>query len=136
MTDHGFIPLGKFSSARDSILHFLCISDWANESDGHSEAPTGYFWRISNEAADVSMENTEFSSIMDEWLDFNQEVTDSPELRAELVGYFIVQGMDSGFVYVGSYSTEAAMLGVFKEMQTEFSAWDIDEYGDDGHRFE
>jgi len=133
MSDHGFIALGKFDSARDSILSYLCLADWAEESDGNTEAPTGYFSRISNEAADVSMENTEFNSIMAEWLDFNPEVTDSPELRSELVGHFIVQSMDSGFVYVGTYTTEEAMLTVFAEMQEEFSAWDVDENGDDGH---
>lgn len=129
--EHGYIPLGKFSSARDDILHFLCLSDWAEESDGNSEAPTGYFWRISNRAEDVNQSNTEFNSIMDEWLDFNKEVTDSPELRAELVGHFIVQGMDSGFVYVGTYSTEEAMMDVFTDMQNEFSKWDDEENGED-----
>ncbi len=134
MSDHGFIPLGKYSSARDSILHFLCISDWANESDGHSEAPTGYFWRISNEEFDVQGSNHEFGSVMEEWFEQNPEVTDSPELRSELVGHFIVQGMDSGFVYVGDYGSESEVKGVFEAMQTEFSVWDVDENGDDGHR--
>jgi hypothetical protein len=128
--EHGYIPLGKFSSARDDILHFLCLSDWAEDSDGNSEAPTGYFWRISNKAEDVQMENTEFSSIMDEWLAFNLEVTDSAELRSELVGHFIVQAMDSGFVYVGTYSTEEAMIEVFTDMQNEYSKWD-DQDADD-----
>lgn len=133
MSDHGYRSMGKFDSARDDILHFLCISDWANESDGNSEASTGYFWRISNRTNDVTDTNTEFNSILSEWLEMNPEVTDSPVLRSELVGHFIVQAMDSGFVYVGSYDTEAEAAGVFESMQTEFSAWDIDENGDDGH---
>jgi hypothetical protein len=124
MEDHGYHPLSKFSSARDDILHFLCISDWAEESDGNSEAPTGYFWRISNTDADVHQSNGEFSSVFAEWLEMNPEVTDSPELRSELVGHFIVQAMDSGFVYVGDYSTEEAMLEDFAEMQEEFGKWD------------
>lgn len=124
MTDHGFSPLGKFDSARDSILSYLCLADWANESTGNTEAPTGYFSRISNEAADVQMENTEFSSIMDEWLEFNSEVTDSPELRSELVGHFIVQSMDSGFVYVYKYDTEKEMLAEYQRLEDEFCKWD------------
>lgn len=124
MTDHGFSPLGKFDSARDSILSYLCLADWANESTGNTEAPTGYFSRISNEAADVQMENTEFSSIMDEWLEFNSEVTDSSELRSELVGHFIVQSMDSGFVYVYKYDTEKEMLAEYQRLEDEFCKWD------------
>lgn len=124
MSDHGFHSMGKFNSARDSILSYLCLADWANESTGNVEAPTGYFSRISNEAADVSMENTEFNSIMAEWLEYNSEVTDSPELRSELVGHFIVQSMDSGFVYVGKYDTEKALLEEFQNMENAYFEWD------------
>lgn len=124
MSDHGFSSLGKFDSARDSILSYLCLADWANESTGNVEAPTGYFSRISNEAADVQMENGEFNSIMAEWLEYNSEVTDSPELRSELVGHFIVQSMDSGFVYVYKYETEKEMLAAFQDLENEFFEWD------------
>jgi hypothetical protein len=124
MSDHGFSSLGKFDSARDSILSYLCLADWANESTGNVEAPTGYFSRISNTAEDVQMENGEFNSIMEEWLDYNSEVTDSPALRSELVGHFIVQSMDSGFVYVFKYETEKEMLAAYDEMEREFFEWD------------
>jgi len=129
MSDHGYVPLSKFSSARDDILHFLCLSDWAEESDGNSEAPTGYFWRISNKAEDVQQENTEFSSIMDEWLDYNPEVIDSAELRAELVGHFIVTAVDSGMVYVAKYSSEKELLEGYQILEEEFFKWD--EQGED-----
>jgi hypothetical protein len=124
MSDHGFSPLGKYDSARDSILSYLCLADWANESTGNVEAPTGYFSQITNFPADVQMENGEFSSIMEEWLEYNSEVTDSPELRAELVGHFIVQSMDSGFVYVYKYDTEKEMLEAYDAMEREFFEWD------------
>lgn len=124
MEDHGFHSMGKFDSARDSILSYLCLADWANESTGNVDSPIGYISRISNEAADVSMENTEFNSIMAEWLEYNSEVTDSPELRSELVGHFIVQSMDSGFVYVYKYDTEKELLEAYQEMENQFFEWD------------
>lgn len=122
--DHGYHPLGKFSAARDDILHFLCISDWANESSGNTESPSGYFWRISNEADDVSFNNGEFNSIMDEWSANNREVTDSEALRAELVGHFIVQGVDSGFVYVYAYDNEAEQREAYAALDEQYSQWD------------
>lgn len=124
MEDHGFKSMGKYSSARDSILSFLCVDGWANESTGNVEAPTGFFSRISNEPADVQQENTEFTSIMEQWLEQNPEVTDSPELRSELVGHYIVQSMDSGFVYVYKYETEREMLGAYNDMEREYFLWD------------
>ena len=124
MEDHGYHSLGKFSSARDDILSFLCLSDWAEESTGNVEAPTGYFSRISNTPEEVSMENGEFNSIMEEWLDFNQEVTDSEELRSELAGHFIVQSMDSGFVYVYKYDSEKEMLSAYDELEKQYVEWE------------
>lgn len=128
MSDHGFSSLGKFDSARDSILSFLCLADWAEESSGNTESPSGYFSRISNEAADVQMQNGEFNSIMAEWLEYNPEVTDSPELRDELVGDFIVQSVDSGFVYVYKYDNKAEMLEAFEALEEVYAEWD--EQGD------
>lgn len=124
MSDHGLHPLGKFSSARDSILHFLCISDWANESSGNTESPSGYFWRISNEEFDVQGSNHEFGSVMEDWFTDNPEVTDSPELRQDLVGHFIVQGVDSGMVYVYQYDSEAEMLEAYAALDEQYAAWD------------
>jgi hypothetical protein len=135
MTDHGFSPLGRFDSARDSILHFLCISDWAEESSGNTEAPSGYFWRISNAPGDVNLHNHEFNSVMEDWFAMNPEVTDSSELRFELVGDFIVQGVDSGFVYVYSYENKAEMMEAYAALEEQYAAWDDQEedgptYGD------
>lgn len=127
MSDHGFIALGKYSSARDSILHYMAISDWANASDGNVEAPTGYFWRISNTPADVQQGNTEFSSLLEEWLTDSPEVTDSPALRAELVGHFLLVETDQGFVEVYSYATEAELLKEYEYRESVFSEWNADE---------
>lgn len=124
MEDHGYHSMGKYSSARDDALHFLCTSDWAEESSGNSEAPTGYFWRISNDVNDVSMENGEFNSIIEDWFSYNQEVTDSPELRSELVGHFIVTQADSGMVYVAKYDGEKELLEAYQILEDEFFKWD------------
>lgn len=124
MTDHGYHPLGKYSSVRDDILHYLCTNDWAEDSSGNSEAPSGYFWRISNTPEDVSMNNGEFNSIIEEWLRDNGEVTDSGFLRAELVGHFIVQGVDSGFIYVYQHDNEAEMLEAYAALEEVYAAWD------------
>ncbi len=125
--DHGYHPLGKFSSARDDILHYLCTSDWANESSGNTEAPSGYFWRISNKWVDVSSDNGEFNSVLTEWWADNPEVADSWDLRNELVGHFIVQGVDSGMVYVYQYDNEAEMLEAYAALEEVYAAWDTDE---------
>lgn len=124
MADHGYIPLGKYSSARDDLLHFLCTSDWAEDSSGNTESPSGYFWRISNTSEDVSQKNTEFNSVVEEWFKDCPEVTDSPELRAELVGHFIVQGVDSGFIYVYQYDNEAEMLEAYEALDEQYGQWD------------
>ena len=124
MTDHGFISLGKYSTARDSILHFLCVSDWANDSTGNSEAPTGYFWKISNDPADVATINAEFQSVIEEWFLESPEVTDSPALRAELVGDFIVSTDDQGFVYVESFESAARRDAEYSTRELAYWDWE------------
>lgn len=127
MEDHGYHSMGKYSSARDDLLHYLCISDWANESSGNTESPSGYFWRISNTAEDVQQANGEFNSVIADWFADNSEVTDSEELRSELVGHFIVQGVDSGFVYVYKYDDEAEQREAYEALEQQYAAWDTDE---------
>jgi hypothetical protein len=130
MSEHGYIPLSKFSSARDDILHFLCIRDWAEDSTGNSVDWNAYVWRISNNAEDVQQENTEFSSIFEEWLEMNPEVTDSAELRSELVGHFLVVEYSSGHVSVGTYETEAALAEDFDKIEHDFAEWDSEDNED------
>lgn len=121
--EFGYMPLGKYSSARDDILHWMCMAEWANESSGNSESPTGYFWRISNTREDVAQANNEFNSLIDGWFEENQEVTDSPELRSQLVGFFIVSTVSSGFVYVSQYDTERELLEAYEALEADYSEW-------------
>lgn len=122
--EHGYMPLGKYSSARDDILHYLCTSDWAEESFGNVGDYGSYVWRISNDVNDVAVTNGEFNSIIEEWFEMNGEVKDSPELRAELVGHFIVTTVDSGFVYVSAYDTREAMAAAYLEAEQAYAEWD------------
>lgn len=125
--EHGYIPLGKYSNARDDILHYLCTSEWSNDSFGNVDEYGAYVWKISNDPADVAQDNTEFSSLLAEWLENCPEVTDSPELRAELAGHFIVTTVSSGFVYVTAFDTEAARDAVYSEAETAWAEWNDDD---------
>lgn len=123
MEDHGFIALGKYSSARDSILHFLCTSEWANESTGDVEAPTGYFWRISNYDHDVAEKNNEFGSVLSGWFEENPEVTDSPELRKELVGFWIINEDSNGFIHVMDAQNDKTQQEIYAMLESKYSEW-------------
>lgn len=125
--DHGFISLGKYSSARDSLLHYLCEGEWSNDSFGDVEAPTGYVWRISNDPADVHIPNTEITSVLEEWFESNPEVTDSPELRAELVGHFLVIEDSQGFITVETAPSEDVLRVRYAELLEIFEIWAGDE---------
>ena len=124
MSDHGFIALGKYSSARDSILHFMGTNDWATDSNGNSEAPTGYFWKISNTTSEVNKQNTEVNSLLEEWFQQNPEVRDSVALRQELVGNFIVNEDSNGFIYVMTIETEKTRDEIYENLEKKFYEWD------------
>ena len=130
MAEHGYSPLGKFDCARDDILHYLCTSDWAEDSFGNVTDYGSYVWRISNDVNDVSMTNGEFNSILEEWFGWNEGVTDSPELRAELVGHFLVTTVDSGFVYVSAYDTAEALKTAYNAAEEAYREWDEDDTED------
>lgn len=123
VSDHGFISLGKFSSARDSILSYLTSVGWANDSDGSVEAPTGWFAKISNDPADVHVPNTEITSVLADWFEQNPEVVDSPELRKELEGHFLVRENEQGFVYVEEFKWAANRDAAYNRLEREYSEW-------------
>lgn len=127
MSDHGYHSLGKYSSARDDILHFMCTSDWAEDSFGNVEAPTGYVWKISNAPGDVNLHNTEVNSLLEEWFVQNPEVKDSSDLRFELVGHFLVQATEQGFINVIAYDDKQERDNQFLELSNHYDRWDTDE---------
>lgn len=116
------MQLGKYSSDRDNILHFLCSSDWANQSFGDVEAPTGYIYRISNEAADVQLSNTEITSLIEDQLQA-YDIDDTEEFRASLVGHFLVAEDSNGFVSVTEYPTEELLLQAYSSLEDIYGQW-------------
>lgn len=146
MADHGYHPLGKYSSARDDALHFLCTNGWDNGEFGNVSDYGAYFWQISNAPADVQQENGEFNSVIEDWFKDNPEVTDSPELRSELVGHFVVSETDSGAVSVQAFDSEDALdkfwrseleryaeLGEDDEDDVAGCSCGMADYGEPGH---
>ncbi len=132
MAEHGYTPLGKYDSARDDLLHWLCTAcDWANESFGNVDEFGAYVWKISNDPADVHSLNGEINSVMEDWFKDNPEVTDSPELRAELVGHFIVTTVSSGLVFVETFETQRERDEAFTEREQAWVDFDVEEHGED-----
>lgn len=114
--------LGKYSNDRDNILHFMATSDWANESFGDVEAPTGYVWRISNTPEEVQVSNTELTSLIEEQL-VSYDIEDGPEFRNSLVGHFLISEDSNGLVYVMPFPNESNLLNRFNELQELFDEW-------------
>lgn len=115
--------LGKYSTDRDNILHFMATCDWANESFGDVDAPTGYVWRMSNTFQDVSPKNGEFNSLVETSVAL-YDIVDNDEFRESLVGHFLIWEDSNGFVSVLQFATELDLLDVYKDLETEFSEWD------------
>ena len=115
--------LGKYSTDRDNILHFMATCDWANESFGDVDAPTGYVLRMSNTFQDVQPSNTELTSLIEDQVKA-YDIVDNDDFRESLVGHFLIWEDASGFVSVLQFATELDLLDVYKDLETEFSEWD------------
>lgn len=115
--------LGKYSTDRDNILHFMATCDWANESFGSVDAPTGYVWRMSNTWTDVSPKNGEFNSLIDASIVL-YGIEDNDSFRESLVGHFLIWEDSNGLVSVLKFATERELLSVFRDLEREFYAWD------------
>jgi hypothetical protein len=115
--------LGKYSSDRDNILHYMATSDWANDSFGDVEAPTGYVWRMSNDLQDVQLANTELTSLIEDQLEA-YDIEDGPQFRNSLVGHFLITENDQGAVSVQKFDTESELFALFVELRHEYSKWE------------
>jgi hypothetical protein len=115
---------GKFDSFRDSALHYLCTSDWANESFGDMDYGV-YIWRISNNLSEVSTDNSEINSVLEEWapMEGYETLHTDSTFRETLAGHFLVSENDQGMVTVHQFATEAAALARFKDMQAHYEEW-------------
>lgn len=116
------MQLGKYSSDRDNILHFLCSSDWANESFGDVEAPTGYVYRITNQTADVQLSNTEITSVIEDQLQA-YDIEDTEDFRKSLVGHFLVAEDSNGLVSVSEYQTEELLQQAYSSLEDIYGQW-------------
>lgn len=118
------MQLGKFSTDRDSALHYLSTSEWANDTFGNVEAPTGFVSKISNNWEEVKPENTEMTSVLEDWFEQQGDVEDTPEFRESLVGHFLITENSQGFVYVSEFETAEDRDRVYNDLETEFNEWD------------
>lgn len=114
--------LGKYSTDRDNVLHYLCMGGWANESFGDVEAPTGYVWRISNNWEEVKPANMEITSLLEDQLQA-YDIADTPEFRRSLVGHFLIQEDSNGAVYVLEFPTVSALNARYSTLAAEYDAW-------------
>lgn len=114
--------LGKYSSDRDCILHFMCTSDWSNDSFGDVEAPTGYVWRISNNWEDVHIPNTEVTSLIEDELK-TYDIADCASFRASLVGHFLITEDSNGFVHVLECPSQTSLVAEFNYLRNSYDAW-------------
>jgi hypothetical protein len=104
--EDGPYPLGRFSTLRDEYLYNMAVDGWANESDGSTEAPTGYFYRISNEPDDIREIARVFGNPVD-----------------GIIGHFLLIEDSNGFVSVGTYADAQTLEEDFKALTDEYSAW-------------
>ena len=114
--------LGKYSTDRDSALHYLCTAEWSMGSFGDVDSPTGYVWRIQNTWEDVKPVNTEFTSLIEEWLE-SEDVADSEEFRRSLVGNYLLQEDSNGFVHVREFASMAELNDAYRSLASEYDAW-------------
>jgi hypothetical protein len=115
--------LGKYSSDKDNILHFMATSDWANDSFGNVEAPTGYVWRMTNTVEDVQLSNTELTSLIGEQLQA-YSIEDGQQFRSSLVGNFLIAEDSQGFVSVTEYPTAALLEQAYDSLQAIYEDWE------------
>lgn len=87
---------GKYASPRDEALHLLCTLEWANESTGNVEAPTGYVWRITITEAELS----EITGVLE------GEPVEPGVDPASLVGAWLITEDSQGFVTATDWSTD------------------------------
>ena len=114
--------LGKYSTDRDNILHYMATCDWANESFGDVDAPTGYVWRMSNTFQDVQPSNTELTSLIAEQVKL-YDIVDNDEFRESLVGHYLIVENSNGSVDVWQFDSEQALMSEYTYQLGVYDAW-------------
>lgn len=105
------MQLGKFNSDRDELFYAMTLEGWANESSGSVECPTGYFARITNNRPDIE-------GIRDAFPSESESVSDD-----DIIGHYLLQENDQGFVSVYQYASEAELLNAYRVLDETYSEW-------------
>lgn len=104
-------------TAAEKYLLMMVQEGWATGQDGDVEAPTGYFWRITN----LPVEMAEIRQAFDD--DFVETYNEAPPADEELLGSYIIRENSQGLVDVISYPSEAAMIHAFDRAVEELIEW-------------
>jgi hypothetical protein len=104
-------------TAIEALFDAMVSDGWANESSGDTEAPTGWFARISNSAAELGEVTDAFSDVI--------EVYGRPA-DGDMTGHFLVTGDSLGFIYVTRYETEAELIEEYQRLDREYDTWNDD----------
>lgn len=102
----GPYPLGKYSTLRDEFLHGMCADDWADESDGSVDSPTGYFYLVCVSQAEMPEIVNAFGT--------------APHGSA---GNFVVRETDQGFIYVDEYPSPSAAAVAYADLEQAYGEY-------------
>lgn len=109
-------------TALEAVLQAMVTEGWANESDGMVDSPTGHFARISNSETEVLGWPGGISTVFAEVI-----ATYEMDDERELIGHFLVQENDQGFVTVTSFTNPVDLTRAYEELQNAFALWDESE---------
>lgn len=107
---------GKFDCVRDEVLHLMSLEGWANESDGNVESITGFFARISND-------ENEIIEIIDGFAKEAFEIDPNFDM-SELLGFFLLEENEMGFVYVTEFNTQRELIERYTELSELHHSWE------------
>jgi hypothetical protein len=102
-------------TALEAVLQAMVTGGWANESGGTVDAPTGHYARVSVSADEVG-------SVVDA---FEDVLAVYPlDSLTQLIGEWLVQEDDQGFVTVTAYDNPIALTRDYLAMDDAFALWD------------
>lgn len=108
---------GKYNSPRDAILDLIVNDGMADEQDGHEQASTGHFARLSIHASEIQdLVQMHGEAMVQEGL------TDT-ELHT-LVGHFIIRTDEQGFVQVAKFDTKEELMKRYRLLEQQYLRWD------------
>jgi hypothetical protein len=113
---HSWRNVGKYVSARDSVLDAMVMSEWSNRSDGDVDSPFGYFALVCNSRA-------EMFEVLAAFADETAAMVEARETFDALQGNFVVVTDSQGFVHVAEYPTRNAAEDAFFVLARAYAEW-------------